>query len=528
MENKRILITGKNSYIGKSFLEYVNSFDEYSVEAISVRGDEWQECDFTKYDVVINVAGVAHIKETEENRQLYYDVNRDLAVELAKKAKQCGVKQYIYLSSMSVFGIVEGRIFKDTKENPINTYGKSKLEAEKLLRELADSSFVVSIVRPPMVYGPGCKGNYQTLRKFALKVGAFPDIINQRSMISIDNLNKAILGIVKHPKNTIYHPQNPDFVCTYEMVKQIAESEGKRFHTIKVGKGLIRLFTKQLTIFKKVFGTLTYDMTMNVPLDWYGDRSIADTYDNDLVSIIMPMYNSELYIEEAIRSVQKQDYPKWELLVVNDGSTDSSPEIVTKMVRQDNRIILINKPNGGIASARNMGIEKAKGRYLAFLDSDDKWNCGKIGRQIKLMEKQNVVFCYTGTGFMEEDGTPLKKSWPVPKVVDYEKLLKANVIPCSSVLIDRKKLKPFKMPHQGHEDYATWLSILRDNGIKAIGISEPLFIYRKSNKGASGKKVKTLRWTWHVYHDSQHFGWWMSTFCFIRFEILTLYKYLVK
>ena len=129
---------------------------------------------------------------------------------------------------------------------------------------------------------------------------------------------------------------------------------------------------------------------------------------------------------------------------------------------------------------------------------------------------------------MDAEGNDLKKVWYVPEVVDYKKLLHANVIPCSSVLIDRTGLKSFLMPKQGHEDYATWLTVLRENKIKAYGVKEPLFVYRKSPSGASSNKLPTLRWTWHVYYDSQGFGWLKSTFCFIRFEILTLIKYLKK
>ena len=262
MENKNILVTGANSYIGKNFIDYISSFDNYNVEAISVRDDAWKDVDFGKYDVIYDVAGIAHIKETDDNRHLYYEVNRDLALELAKKAKAEGVKQFVYLSSMSVFGMVIGHINKDTPTIPSNAYGKSKLEAEQLLMKLADNDFIVSIVRPPMVYGEGCKGNYQALRKFAVKVKAFPDIDNERSMISIDNMSKAIVDIIETPNTGYYHPQDSEYIRTYDMVKEIAEAEGLNFHTIRFGKGLILLLAKHVNVFKKVFGSLTYDKGM--------------------------------------------------------------------------------------------------------------------------------------------------------------------------------------------------------------------------------------------------------------------------
>lgn len=265
---KKILVTGANSYIGKNFIDYVNSLGEIEAQAISVRDDSWKDIDFGQYDVVYDVAGIAHIKETDENRHLYYEVNRDLAVELAKKAKADGVKQFIYLSSMSVFGMVEGHITMSTPTGPVNAYGKSKLEAERQIMALASSDFVVTIVRPPMVYGPGCKGNYQLLRKFALKIKAFPNVDNRRSMISIENMSKAVVGMIEHPKTSVWHPQDSEYIRTYDMVKSITEEEGVRLFTIRGFNWLIKLLTKRIGVFKKVFGSLTYDKSMNVPLEW--------------------------------------------------------------------------------------------------------------------------------------------------------------------------------------------------------------------------------------------------------------------
>ena len=268
MANKKILVTGANSYIGKNFIDYTSSFDDYTVEAISVRDDSWKSMDFGQYDVIYDVAGIAHVKETDENRHLYYEVNRDLAVALAKKAKAEGAKQFIYLSSMSVFGMVEGRIDKYTPTNPVNAYGKSKLEAERQIMAIAGEDFRVAIVRPPMVYGPNCKGNYQMLKKFALKFKAFPNVNNQRSMISIENMSKAVVGMINNPRTAVYHPQDPEYVRTYDMVKSIAEDAGLRFFTIRGFNWLISLMTNRVTVFKKVFGSLTYNKTTNVPLEW--------------------------------------------------------------------------------------------------------------------------------------------------------------------------------------------------------------------------------------------------------------------
>ncbi|MBQ8448191.1 MAG: NAD-dependent epimerase/dehydratase family protein, partial [Clostridia bacterium] len=160
---KRILITGANSYIGTSFENYMKQWvDEYSVDTVDMIDGTWREKDFGEYDVVFHVAGIAHKKETKENAELYYKVNRDLAIETAKKAKKDGVKQFIFLSSMSVYGMDTGVITKDTVPTPKSNYGKSKLQAEEGMKELADDDFKICTIRPPMVYGEGCKGNYQT------------------------------------------------------------------------------------------------------------------------------------------------------------------------------------------------------------------------------------------------------------------------------------------------------------------------------------------------------------------------------
>ena len=163
---KRILITGANSYIGASFETYIKQWDEeYSVDTVDMIDDAWREKDFGAYDVVFHVAGIAHKKETKDNAQLYYKVNRDLAFETAAKAKTDGVKQFIFLSSMSVYGMVTGVVAKDTVPCPKSNYGKSKLQAEEYINRLGSEKFKVCTLRPPMVYGKDCKGNFQTIVK---------------------------------------------------------------------------------------------------------------------------------------------------------------------------------------------------------------------------------------------------------------------------------------------------------------------------------------------------------------------------
>lgn len=258
----RILITGANSYIGMSFEKWLSQWpDKYSVETIDMLDGSWREKSFSGYDVVFHVAGIAHIKETKKNESLYYLINRDLAYEVAEKAKNDGVPKLIFLSSMSVYGIETGVIDKETPVNPKSAYGKSKFQAEEMINKLADDSFTVAILRPPMVYGKGCKGNYPRLAKLALRTPIFPLVDNKRSMIYIDNLSEFVKQICDNTRGGLFFPQNSEYVNTSEMVRLIAEAHGKKIIMTKLFDPILRLLNSG-TI-NKVFGHLVYEKQMS-------------------------------------------------------------------------------------------------------------------------------------------------------------------------------------------------------------------------------------------------------------------------
>ncbi len=259
---KKILITGANSYIGTSFEKWLAQWpDKYSVDTVDMKDGSWNEKDFSQYDVVFHVAGIAHVSSDPKIEDLYYKVNRDLAYETAKKAKADGVKQFIFLSSMSVYGIETGVISKDTPLKPNSAYGKSKLEAEELISGLA-SDVKVATLRPPMVYGKGCRGNYQRLAKLAVKTPIFPDIDNKRSMVYIDNLCEFVRVLIDDCGAGLYFPQNDEYVKTSEMVKLIAEAHGKKIRMTKLFNPLIRLMFG-FGVVNKVFGDLVYEKRMS-------------------------------------------------------------------------------------------------------------------------------------------------------------------------------------------------------------------------------------------------------------------------
>lgn len=220
----------------------------------------------------------------------------------------------------------------------------------------------------------------------------------------------------------------------------------------------------------------------------------------ELVSVIMPAYNAEKTIAAAIASVVGQTYPRWELIVINDGSTDRTASVLQALAGQENRINILSTPNSGAAAARNCGIAAANGSWIAFLDSDDAWEPRKLEIQMDALRRDRTIdLIFTASAFMDEEGRRLSYCLPVPREITYRKLLKQNVISCSSVIV-RKELA-VRYPMKGgdiHEDYALWLSLLRD-GCKAYGINEPLFIYRLSPRSKSGNKRKAAFMTCRTY-----------------------------
>lgn len=272
---KKVLITGKTSYIGRSFKNYIerNYPNEFQVDSISVRGEEWRRYDFSKYDVVLHVAGKAHadVKNvSKQEQQEYYVINKDLAKEVAIKYKRerHGFSQFIYFSSIIVYGTGENKITANTEPNPDNFYGDSKIQAEHALMELVSEDFQILIIRPPMVYGPGSRGNFQTLVKLALKLPFFPKINNSRSMIYVDNLSEFIRRLVlSKSKTNRYFPQNLNYVNTSNLVKQIRAEENEKTLLVIGFNGLLKLLLNKNTALSryldKAFGTLVYDKSLS-------------------------------------------------------------------------------------------------------------------------------------------------------------------------------------------------------------------------------------------------------------------------
>lgn len=279
---KKVLITGAGSYIGRSFLDYAKKYypENFEIDELDMMGDAWRECDFSNYDIVYHVAGIAHAdvgNVSEETKEKYYAVNTDLTVEVAQKAKAEKVKEFIFMSSMIVYGesAPYGKkkvIDEHTVPAPANFYGDSKLQADVAVRELADDSFKVIVLRPPMIYGRGSKGNYPVLAKLAKKLPVFPEADNERSMLYIENLCEFLCQVMlvdRIKQNaTALIPQNAEWTNTSVMVEEIAKVSGKRIAIMKALKPAVamagKLPGKIGGMTNKAFGNSCYTHAISV------------------------------------------------------------------------------------------------------------------------------------------------------------------------------------------------------------------------------------------------------------------------
>ena len=269
---KKILITGAHSYIGTSVADYLARWPEkYAVDTLSVRGEKWKQADFSGYDAVFHVAGIAHADVghvSEERKAEYYAVNRDLTLAVAEKAKADGVGQFLYMSSAIVYGdsapIGKRKVItKDTPVAPANFYGDSKVQAEKGLKKLESDAFRVAVLRPPMIYGPGSKGNYPTLSKMARKLPLFPKVDNQRSMLYVENLAECVRLLIEQGIGGIFWPQNREYSNTSQLVALIAKAHGKHIVLVPGFTWALKLLSHCTGLVNKAFGSLCYDPALS-------------------------------------------------------------------------------------------------------------------------------------------------------------------------------------------------------------------------------------------------------------------------
>ena len=262
-----ILITGAGSYVGTSVENWLKKDSQLKVDSVDTFGDNWKKADYSQYDVVYHVAGIAHVNADPKMEALYYKVNRDLTIEIAKYAKEAGVKQFIFMSSMIVFhesqSLKPEVLTKDTKPNPNGFYGDSKLQAELGLKELECHSFKVCILRPPMIYGPNSKGNFPRLAKLATKTPLFPAWHNKRSMLFIDNLSEFVKQAILRQLSGTFYPQNRELADTVEIIRFFAKEAGHKVWITKLLNPFVWLGSFVLQPINKMFATYYYDTEMS-------------------------------------------------------------------------------------------------------------------------------------------------------------------------------------------------------------------------------------------------------------------------
>lgn len=259
---RNVLIAGQHSFIGTAVERRLAAFpDEYAATSLDMHGEDWKSFDFSPFDCVVHVAGIAHVSPKPEMRPLYEAINRDLAVACARRAREMGAKQFLYLSSAIVFGDAApageaGEITPETSPSPANAYGRSKLEAEHGLRALENGRFRVAILRPMMVFGQGCKGNYNALAALARRAPLFPDFPNRRGVVYIDDLAELIRRLIDEGAAGTFHPQT-FAVSTADIARAVAKAHGRRVLFTRALDPLLRAMGGSGTV-RRAFGGFFY------------------------------------------------------------------------------------------------------------------------------------------------------------------------------------------------------------------------------------------------------------------------------
>ena len=245
------------------------------------------------------------------------------------------------------------------------------------------------------------------------------------------------------------------------------------------------------------------------------------------VSVVTPSYNSSKYIAQTIESVRSQTYQNWEMIIVDDHSSDDTCEIVEKIADEDNRIKLFRQSeNKGAGAARTLGMRNAQGRYIAYLDSDDIWMPDKLEKQVRFMQEKDIAFSCTSYEVINDDGVPLNKQVHMLPKVDYVGFLTNNLLQTVGIMVDTEKVdrECLVMPDiRRRQDAATWLNILKA-GHECYGMDEVLACYRRAENSLSSNKFRAAKGVWHLYRDIEHLSLPFSCYCFVRYAFLAVWK----
>ena len=434
---KKILILGANSYIGTSFENYMQQKypDDYEIHTTSLHGDAWRQEDWSGYDSILNVTGKAHAdiaQLSEAQKQEYYTVNCDLAVEAAKKAIEDGAMQYIYFSSIIVYGDSSNsrkpvRITAQTPPHPSNFYGDSKWQAEQKLQELFRAAEKTTrhtrlvLLRLPMIYGPGCKGNYKILVKMSQKLPLFPTYHNERSVLHIDHLTEYLRNLVDSGTDGLYLPQDDTCRSTPDMVFELAEAAGRRMCHAAWMNPFVRLAFylpgKPGRLARKAFGTLVIDHELSKSSQ--GSQSNQNGHKqkqisaDPTVSIITVTYNSEKTLRHTIESVLAQTYAKIEYWIIDGASSDHTVEIAesyrAELEAKGIRYHILSEPDNGIYDAMNKGIRHATGEIIGIINSDDWYEPEAVQTAVETFQHTACDLMYANIRMYKADGSSFVK-----------------------------------------------------------------------------------------------------------------------
>lgn len=268
---KKVLLVGVGGYIGGKFLEYIEkNYSDWQIHAVSSRNQKWAEVNFCGYDAVYNVSGLAHANARQGSEEQYYAVNGQLPIDIATKAKAEGVPMFVQMSSQIVYGdmsrLGEKKIITaDTVPSESSIYGKSKMMAERGLQKLADDTFQIAIIRPPLIYSEYARDNFPRLVNFAKKMPVFPKLKNSQSMIYVDNLCELVKLIIENNAGGIYYPQQECYIETSKIVADIAKAVGNRMWQTRIFNPALCLLSKlpYFAFIQKAFGSIVYDMELS-------------------------------------------------------------------------------------------------------------------------------------------------------------------------------------------------------------------------------------------------------------------------
>lgn len=560
---KRILVTGKNSYIGTAFTRYAEARypGEFRTDTVSMRDGAWRELDFSVYDTIFHVAGLAHADighATEETKRNYYKVNTDLVLEAAGRAKAAGVAQFVFMSSMIVYGGRE-HVTEDTVPEPANFYGDSKWKADCGVRELADDGFQVAVLRPPMIYGKGSKGNYPVLAKMAKKLPVFPKVSNRRSMLYIENLCEFLCRIILEGRGGIFFPQNGETVGTSELVKEIAECAGHKIRVtalltpfVSMGK---HMPGKIGDLCRKAFGSSWYEPDMsetewdyrvadlresvrrtegegtesigqcktaslrneetlgagNAPEDVsQKQREMRKTETLPLVSITTVTRNSGKTLSRTIESVLNQTYGRMEYLIIDGLSGDNTLEIAEsyreKFAAKGIAYTIVSEADKGMYDAVNKGIGLSHGAVIGNINSDDWYEPEAVEKAVRFMGQTGCDYMYADLRMVKPDGTSFLKEAKLQKLATS----RGWNHPTQFARRELHLKYPYKLESL-HDDFDFFLKV-RKSGFRIAVLNETLANFTMegiSHEGNLKAAAARGKCRYRIYRNNGYSRWYL-------------------